>query len=64
MKNKDKFIFWDEMWNQSGDTTNKIEEWDEDHALDIVLNQMVEDMEDWDNTLLDGLDELDELEKE
>ena len=74
MKNKDEFIFWDEMWNVSGDTkadqtNNNVsllpdEQWDEDHALDIVLNQMVEDMEDWDNTLLDGLDELDGFEEQ
>ena len=35
------------------------EDWDEDHALDQVLNDMVEDedLEDWDVTLDDGLDE-------
>lgn len=39
-------IFWDEMWNQSGDTNNHNEEWDEDHALDMILNQMVDDIDD------------------
>jgi hypothetical protein len=31
------------------------EEWDEDHALDMVLNEMVKDLEDED--LLDDLEE-------
>lgn len=47
-------IFWDEMWNQSGDTNNQNEEWDEDHALDMVLNEMIEDI---DNTELEKTEE-------
>ena len=43
------------------------EDWDEDHALDQVLNDMVvevesdvDDLEPWDGTLMDGLDDLEE----
>ena len=38
------FIFWDEMWNNS--ENEKV--FDEDHALDIVLNTMVDEI-DWNN---------------
>jgi hypothetical protein len=48
-------IYWDEMWNGSGDT-----QFDESHALDTILNDMVEDIEDWDSTLLDGLEEIED----
>jgi len=43
------------MWNGSGDT-----QFDESHALDTILNDMVEDIEDWDSTLLDGLEEIED----
>jgi hypothetical protein len=43
-KNNDDYIFWDEMWNHSDG--EKV--FDEDHALDIVLNTMVDEI-DWNN---------------
>ena len=45
------------------------ENWDEDHALDVVLNSMATDLEEeeeiaaWKETLNDGLDELEEVEE-
>ena len=44
------------------------EEWDEDHAHDQVLNNLLDDLEDeelkvWDNTIADGLQDLDEWEE-
>lgn len=46
------------------------EEWDEDHALDQVLNNMLDELEtedeelkEWDNTIADGLDDLEEWEE-
>lgn len=46
------------------------EEWDEDHALDQVLNNMLDELEtedeelkEWDNTIADGLDDLEQWEE-
>lgn len=41
------YKFWDEMWNTSNPQKEepKEDEFDEDHALDMVLNQMIEELE-------------------
>lgn len=48
------FIFWDEMWNNS--ENEKV--FDEDHALDIVLNTMIDEI-DW----KEGMDPNDKKEE-
>ena len=37
------YLFWDEMWNTSSSEQQKTK-FDEDHALDIVLNDMVDSL--------------------
>ena len=37
------YTFWDEMWNTSSSEQQKAK-FDEDHALDMVLNDMVDSL--------------------
>lgn len=39
------YTFWDEMWNTSSSEQQKTK-FDEDHALDMVLNDMVDSLPD------------------
>ena len=44
MTNKQSnYTFWDEMWNTSSSEQQKTK-FDEDHALDMVLNDMVDSL--------------------
>ena len=44
MKNNDDFVFWDDMWNQSGDTSENKVNIDEDHVQDMLLNKLVDEL--------------------
>ena len=42
-KKMSDYLFWDEMWNTSSSEQQKTK-FDEDHALDMVLNDMVDSL--------------------
>ena len=44
MKNNNDFVFWDDMWNQSGDTSENKTNIDEDHVQDMLLNKLVHEL--------------------
>lgn len=46
--------YFNDEWNKSHTVP---QEFDEDHALDMVMNDMVKD---WDTTLQDGLEDMDD----